>query len=114
MGPCIFCKIINKEIPAKICAESPKTIAFHDISPQAPVHVLVIPREHIPSALQIESSHAGLLAELFETAKRVAKAEGVDESGFRLVINCGGDAGMAVDHLHLHLLGKRKLGWPPG
>lgn len=114
MGGCIFCKIVAKEIPAQICAESPKVIAFRDISPQAPVHILVIPKEHIPSALHLEPSHAEVLSEMFATANRMAKDEGVDQTGFRMVMNCGKDAGMAVDHLHLHVLGKRKLGWPPG
>ena len=114
MDGCLFCRIARKEIPAKLASESAKAIAFYDINPQAPVHVLVIPKDHIENALGIEAGHAGILSEVFLLAKEVAKKEGVDRSGFRLVFNCGPDAGQAVHHLHLHLLGKRKLGWPPG
>src|SRR5690348_14271051 len=114
MGECVFCKIVRKEIPAKICAESSKAVAFHDINPQAPVHILIIPKEHVESVLELEAGHAEMLQDLFMTARACAKEQGVEESGFRLVFNCGPDAGQAVDHLHLHLLGKRKLKWPPG
>lgn len=114
MEGCIFCKIARREIPAKIAAETSKVIAFHDINPQAPVHVLVIPKEHVVNVLDIGSSHAEVLAEMFLTAQNIAKEQGVAKTGFRLVFNCGPDAGQAVSHLHLHLLGKRKLGWPPG
>lgn len=114
MGDCIFCKIVKKEIPAKICAESSKTIAFHDINPQSPVHILIIPKEHIPGLLDLQSKDSVTINEMMESAQKLAKIEGIDKSGFRLVINSGQDAGQAVDHLHLHLLGRRKLGWPPG
>ena len=114
MEGCLFCRIIRKEIPAKIASESPKALAFYDINPQAPVHVLVIPKDHIENALGIEKRHSEVLSEIFTLAQAIAKKEGVDKSGFRLVFNNGPDAGQAVAHLHLHLLGKRKLHWPPG
>lgn len=114
MEGCIFCKIIRKEIPAKIAAESSKAFAFHDINPQAPVHILIIPKEHLTSILDVQEKHGGLLADMVQLAKQCAKQEGVDQTGFRLTVNCGKDAGMAVHHLHMHLLGRRKLGWPPG
>ncbi len=114
MEGCLFCRIVRKELPAKIASESAKALAFYDINPQAPVHVLVIPKDHIENALALEAKHSELLGEVFLLAQSVAKQEGVDRSGFRLVFNCGPDAGQAVSHLHLHVLGKRKLGWPPG
>ena len=114
MEGCLFCRIVRKEIPAKLASESAKALAFYDINPQAPVHVLVIPKDHIENALGIEAKHSEILSAVFQLAREVAKKEGVDETGFRLVFNCGPDAGQAVHHLHLHLLGKRKLGWPPG
>lgn len=114
MEGCIFCKIGRREIPVKISAESSKAIAFQDINPQAPVHILIIPKEHIDSVLDIQNAHAELLTEMILLAEKCARLEGVEKSGFRLIFNCGPDAGQAVDHLHLHLLGKRKLGWPPG
>ena len=114
MEGCIFCKIVRGEIQAKISAESSKAVAFQDINPQAPVHILVIPKEHLVSVLDIEPNHSELWMELLMLAKKCAQLEGIDRSGFRLVLNCGPDAGQAVDHLHLHLFGKRKLNWPPG
>ena len=114
MEGCIFCKIIRREIPAKIVADSSKVFAFYDVNPQAPVHILIIPKEHIASVLDVQGSHGDLLKDMVLTAQALAKSEGVDQTGFRLVFNCGKDAGQAVDHLHLHLLGKRRLGWPPG
>ena len=114
MQDCIFCKIVQKEIPSKIAGESGHAFAFHDIHPQAPVHILVIPKEHIHSILEVEKSQAETLTEMVALAKECAANNGVKESGFRLVFNCGPNAGQAVDHLHMHLLGKRKLAWPPG
>jgi histidine triad (HIT) family protein len=114
MAECIFCKIGKKEIPAKIAADSSKVLAFHDINPQAPVHVLIIPKEHISSVLEIKKAHSEIIAEMILTAQKVAQSEGIDQSGFRLVFNSGPDAGQAVDHLHMHMLGKRRLSWPPG
>lgn len=114
MTGCIFCKIVKKEIPSKLAAESQNVLAFYDVNPQAPVHVLIIPKEHISSVMELRKEHSDLLSEMILTAQKIAKSEGVYQTGFRLVFNNGPDAGQAVDHLHLHLFGKRKLGWPPG
>jgi histidine triad (HIT) family protein len=110
---CIFCKIVAKEIPAKIVHEDDNTLAFHDIDPKAPTHVLVIPKKHIPTLIEAVDEE-GIINNLFKVAKEIAQKEGIDQSGFRTVINCKEDAGQAVFHVHLHLLGGRRLGWPPG
>lgn len=114
MGDTIFGKIIRKEIPAEIVYEDEEVLAFKDIAPQAPIHILIIPKKEIPTANDIEESDAPLIGKLFLVAKKLAKEFGIDESGYRLVINCNKDAGQAVYHLHLHLLGGRKFSWPPG
>jgi histidine triad (HIT) family protein len=114
MDDCLFCKIIDGSIPSTEVARSPNTYAFRDISPVAPTHVLVIPREHITNAADLQSSHGELLAEMVTTAQAVAVSEGVAASGYRLVFNVGDDAGNLVPHLHLHVIGGRPLGWPPG
>lgn len=116
MAETIFAKIIRKEIPADIVFESDTVLAFKDINPKAPVHVLIIPKiTELESAKDINSKdYASLLADLFLAANEVAKKLGVYESGFRLVINSGADSGQEVQHLHIHLLGGRKLTWPPG
>lgn len=114
MDGCIFCRIGRKEIPAKIVAESPDVVAFHDVQPQAPVHILIVPKEHIHNVLDVQDRHSGLLMDMLRTAQKCAAAQGLAQSGFRLVFNSGPDAGQSVDHLHWHLLGKRKLQWPPG
>jgi histidine triad (HIT) family protein len=111
---CIFCKIAAGEIPANKVLDEPDLIAFHDLRAQAPVHVLVIPREHVDNVAAAGPEHAALLGRLLLAGVRVAAATGVGESGFRLVLNAGPDAGQSVDHLHLHVLGGRPLGWPPG
>jgi histidine triad (HIT) family protein len=111
---CIFCKIAAGEIPANKVLDEPDLIAFHDLHAQAPVHVLVIPREHIDNVAAAGPEHAALLGRLLLAGVRAAAATGVGESGFRLVLNAGPDAGQSVDHLHLHVLGGRPLGWPPG
>ena len=111
---CLFCKIVAGEIPSEEVASDDATYAFRDISPQAPVHVLVVPRQHIDDAAAIGTGDAVTLAALFTTANEVARQEGVDASGFRLVFNVGDDAANSVGHLHLHVLGGRPLGWPPG
>lgn len=111
---CIFCKIAKKEIPSKIVFENDRVLAFRDINPGAPVHVLVIPKKHISGIDASKDEDAGLLGELQCVARDIAKAEGVDKSGYRLVVNSGPDAGQAVAHIHLHLLGGRKFKWPPG
>ncbi len=111
----IFSKIINKEIPADIVLESENVLAFKDINPQAPVHILIIPKIEIPKVTDIiGSKHASLLAEMFDTANKIAKEMGIADDGFRLVFNCGDNGGQDVYHLHLHLLGGRKMNWPPG
>ncbi len=113
MDGCIFCKIINREIPADVIAESETALAFRDINPQAPVHFLVIPKKHIASALDLEQ-HKTVLNELSELAVQAARLEGIDNSGFRWIINTGKEGGQDVDHLHMHVLGGRRLTWPPG
>ena len=111
----IFSKIINKEIPAEIVFESENILAFKDINPQAPVHILIIPKTEIPKVTDLNGEeHAALLGELIDTANKLAKENGIDESGFRLVLNCGDNGGQEVYHLHLHLLGGRQMKWPPG
>jgi histidine triad (HIT) family protein len=111
---CLFCRIAGKKISAKIAAESEGSIVFYDINPKAPVHVLVVPKAHIENAMALQPGQAGALMDVFCLAQEVAKKEGIDKTGFRLVFNNGLDAGQAVSHLHLHVLGKRKLSWPPG
>ncbi len=108
---CIFCKIINKETAADIVYQDDKVMAFKDISPVAPVHFLVIPKKHIPTINRLESGDKKLIGQLFLTARKIAKEQGVSETGYRLVINVGKDAGQTVDHLHLHLIGGTKLPW---
>jgi histidine triad (HIT) family protein len=111
---CLFCKIVAGEIPATKVLETDDSLAFRDLNPQAPTHVLVIPKAHVTHAGELTAGHGDLLGGLFETAARVAEQEGVAEAGYRLVLNVGDDAGNSVPHLHLHVLGGRKLGWPPG
>ena len=111
---CLFCKIAAGQIPAQVVYEDERAVAFRDINPQAPTHVLVIPREHIASLSEAEGGHEALLGHLLLTAARVARAGGLSESGFRTVINNGAGAGQSVFHVHVHLLGGRKLQWPPG
>lgn len=115
MGSTIFSKIINKEIPADIIYESDSVLAFKDIRPQAPVHVLIIPKIEIPKVSDLNGKeHAQLLGEMFDAANKIAKDFGISEDGFRLVLNCGPNGGQEVYHLHMHLLGGRKMTWPPG
>ncbi len=110
----IFEKIIAREIPAKIVFEDDDVIAFHDVDPKAPVHVLIIPKRIIPRLAEAQESDAPLLGKLLLAATKVARALGVAESGYRVVINNGPDAGESVPHLHVHLLAKRSFAWPPG
>ncbi len=113
--PTIFSKIINKEIPANIVFESDSVLAFKDINPQAPVHILIIPKIEIPKVTDINGNeHSQLLGEMIDAANKIAKDLGIAEDGFRLVFNCGENGGQEVYHLHLHLLGGRKMNWPPG
>ena len=111
----IFSKIIAREIPSDIVYENDYVLAFRDISPQAPVHILVIPKVEIQSVNEIDgNAHAELLGKMFQAAKEIAQKEGLSKEGYRLVINNGPNAGQAVPHLHIHLLGGRKFNWPPG
>ena len=110
----IFGKIIAKEIPARIAFEDDRCLAFYDIQPQAPVHILVIPKKEIPRVAATTAEDEGLLGHLIFVAQTVAKNEGLHDTGFRLVINNGLDGGESVPHLHVHVLGGRALGWPPG
>ncbi len=111
---CIFCKIINKEIPAKIIYEDDKTLAFEDSNPQAPTHVLIIPKAHIPTLNDLEPKHNELIGHMTQVAKKIATDCSINESGYRIVTNCNAGAGQAVFHIHMHLLGGRQLHWPPG
>jgi histidine triad (HIT) family protein len=111
---CLFCRVAAGEIPADVVERDEDVVAFRDINPKAPTHVLVIPREHIASAADLAATDAELLGAMFAIANRVAQRDGVDATGYRLVANVGRDAGQSVDHLHLHLLGGRRLDWPPG
>lgn len=113
--PTIFSKIINKEIPANIVFENENVLAFKDINPQAPVHILIIPKIEIPKVTDIKGSeHSNLLGEMIDATNKIAKDLDIAEDGFRLVFNCGDNGGQEVYHLHLHLLGGRKMNWPPG
>jgi histidine triad (HIT) family protein len=113
--PTIFSKIINKEIPAEIVFESETVLAFKDINPKAPVHILIIPKIEIPKVTDIKGSeHAALLGEMIDAANKIAKDLSIVNDGFRLVFNCGNNGGQDVYHLHMHLLGGRKMNWPPG
>ncbi len=114
MSECIFCKIAEGEIPAEVVYEDQEVVAFRDLNPQAPTHVLVIPRRHIPTTNDLTEEDAPLVGRLYLAAKEIATAEGIAETGYRTVINCNAGAGQTVFHIHLHLLGGRPMGWPPG
>ncbi len=111
---CLFCKIVAGEIPADIVYENESVIAFRDTSPQAPVHVLVIPRKHISTINDLDEEDRTLIGDMFLAAKEIAAQEGIDESGYRAVMNCNKGAGQSVFHIHLHVLGGSGLSWPPG
>ncbi|HYW75240.1 MAG TPA: histidine triad nucleotide-binding protein [Gammaproteobacteria bacterium] len=114
MEDCLFCRMVAGAIKPDIVYEDEDLIAFRDINPQAPVHILIVPRRHIATANELASDDTVLAGRLILVAGEIAKAEGVDESGYRLVMNCNEGAGQSVFHLHLHLLAGRRLGWPPG
>jgi histidine triad (HIT) family protein len=114
MPDCIFCKIVAGQIPAKLVYQDEQVLAFHDISPVAPVHVLIVPHRHIESLAVLTEEDAEVIGRLLAAAEPVARLTGVAASGYRVVFNVGRDAGIAVYHLHAHLLGGRKLSWPPG
>jgi histidine triad (HIT) family protein len=111
---CLFCKILDGDIPADIVYESATAIAFRDINPQAPTHVLIIPRKHIATINEITDDDQSLVGSLYSAAREIAAAEGIAEDGYRAVMNCNEGAGQTVVHIHLHLLGGRDLSWPPG
>ncbi|GAC1422790.1 MAG: histidine triad nucleotide-binding protein [Acidobacteriaceae bacterium] len=110
---CIFCKIVAGTIPAKRLYEDDDLLAFADVNPQAPTHVLLVPKQHVASLAHTDAAHAALLGHLFAKAAELASSAGL-ERGYRLVVNTGPDGGQTVDHLHVHLLGGRAMGWPPG
>jgi len=111
---CIFCRIVAGDLPSERVASSGRTYAFRDVKPALPVHVLVVPREHVVSADTVTAEHADLLAEMMDTAQQVARSEGLSERGYRLVFNVGDDAQCSVAHLHMHVVGGRPMEWPPG
>jgi histidine triad (HIT) family protein len=111
---CLFCRIAAREIPADVVRESEGVVAFRDVNPQAPTHILLIPKEHVTSVAELSDHHAEVLAEIMQAAAHLARADGIADSGWRLVTNVGPDAGQTVFHLHFHLLGGREMGWPPG
>jgi histidine triad (HIT) family protein len=114
MSDCLFCRIASGEVPTTLLHADELVLAFPDISPQAPTHILLIPRRHVVSAAELSDDDGPMLGRLFGVASRLAADAGVDDSGYRLVTNAGPDAGQSVGHLHLHLLGGRRLRWPPG
>ena len=111
---CIFCKIANQDIPVELLYNDEVLAAFRDVKPAAPVHILIIPKNHIPDMLHLTDVEADIMGKVCEVAALLARREGIAESGFRVVVNTGPDAGQSVQHLHFHLLGGRALGWPPG
>lgn len=111
---CLFCRIVSGEIPSTVIYSDDLVIAFRDLNPQAPLHALIIPRAHVAGIDAVEPGHGDILAAMAQAANAIARNEHVAESGFRLVMNAGPDAGQSVFHLHMHILGGRKLGWPPG
>jgi histidine triad (HIT) family protein len=114
MSECLFCKIVERTIPAPLVYEDELVVAFDDINPQAPTHTLVIPRKHVTSIAELQDSDVQLLGRLMLAGNKIAKLKGIDDAGFRLVVNTGAHGGQSVFHLHLHVLGGRHLVWPPG
>lgn len=113
MDNCLFCKIVNGDIPSSKVYEDDTVLAFNDVEPQAPKHILIIPKEHIKSAAEIDETNSRYIAHIFEVAAKIAKEQGFDD-GFRIVTNCGDCAGQSVKHLHFHMLSGRDFTWPPG
>ena len=111
---CLFCKIVNGEIPVDKMYEDDTVVAFRDINPVAPVHVLIIPKIHIESVMKVDNTNIDVIGNIFNVATKIAKDLGIDEGGFRIVNNCGEDGGQSVKHLHFHLIGGRIMNWPPG
>lgn len=111
---CLFCRIVIGDVPSSRVHEDDEVIAFRDISPRAPIHILIVPRRHIPSVLELTEEDGALLGRLFRVAADIARTEGIAERGYRLVSNVGDWGGQSVDHLHWHLMGGRSMAWPPG
>lgn len=114
MAESIFTKVINREIPASIVYEDDEYIAFDDISPQAPVHILIVPKKPIATINDVDESDSAMLGKIFVIAKKIAKDKGISDDGYRLVFNCNEGAGQTVFHIHCHLIGGRTMNWPPG
>ena len=114
MNECLFCKMVSGVIPCDKVHENEHVLAFRDIDPKAPTHILIIPKKHITTLNEINKNDQDLLGELLLTAKKIAKDEGIDTSGYRTVFNCNSDGGQTVFHIHMHLLGGRPMAWPPG
>jgi histidine triad (HIT) family protein len=114
MSDCLFCGIADGKIKANLVYQDEALLAFKDIAPKAPVHILIIPRKHIVSVLDIEANDSGVIGRIFQVAGQLAREQGIADSGFRMVVNSGADAGQSVSHLHYHLLGGRRMTWPPG
>lgn len=114
MSDCLFCKIRDGEIPSETVYENDDILAFKDVNPHSPTHVLIVPRKHIATINDLEGEDAKIMGEMMMVAQEIAKTEGVAESGFRLVINTNDDAGQTVHHIHMHLMGGRNMAWPPG
>ena len=111
---CLFCRIINRELPSKTVFEDASMVAFHDVNPQAPVHVLVVPRKHVATLNDLTSEDSALVGDMTRRAAAIAKELGIDQRGYRTVFNCNREAGQSVFHIHLHLMGGRSFAWPPG
>ena len=111
---CIFCRIINKEVPSNIIYEDDDITAFYDINPQAPVHIMVVPKKHITTINGMSESDSGLIGKVFLVVKKLAEDNNISEDGYRVVVNCNRNAGQEVFHIHFHLMGGRKFSWPPG
>ena len=114
MTDCLFCKIIDGEIPGDIVYENDSVLAFNDINPIAPVHILIIPKEHIATLNDLEEKHTQTMGDMFLAAKKIASNKGISESGYRVVFNCNQDGQQTVFHIHLHLIAGRQMTWPPG
>ncbi len=114
MKDCLFCKIATQQIPAGIVFEDEKVVAFRDINPQAPTHILIVPKQHLTTLNDVNEEHTALVGHMVLSARRLAEAEGIAASGYRLAMNCNSDGGQTVYHIHLHLLGGRSMQWPPG
>lgn len=114
MSDCLFCRIIKGEVKGNIVYQDNSVVAFKDINPKAPVHLLIVPRKHIATVLDLQQEDQGLIGDIFAAANQLARDQGISKDGFRIVINCGPGAGQTVFHLHFHLMGGRSMSWPPG